>query len=119
MNYRRVIPRDLFNEAKLLKCLGKVALLIHDRYSKHLQLIHDDSEFAGFEIGQSRESGDLYCANLTLVSNGLEIPLFSHYNSREDWPLLCYDPETGDTLDVFDSNGNFSPEFLKNFGLPK
>ena len=30
MTYRRVLPRDLFNEAKLLKCLGQLALIIHD-----------------------------------------------------------------------------------------
>lgn len=28
--YQRVIPRDLFNEAKLLKCLGRLSLFIHD-----------------------------------------------------------------------------------------
>ena len=33
MSYARVIPRDLFNEANLLKCLGKVALILMDRPS--------------------------------------------------------------------------------------
>ena len=28
--YERVIPRDLFNEAKLLKCVGLLVLKIHD-----------------------------------------------------------------------------------------
>ena len=28
--YTRVLPRDLFNEAKLMKCMGLLTLLIHD-----------------------------------------------------------------------------------------
>ena len=30
INYQRVIPRDLFNESKLLQQLGFVCLAIHD-----------------------------------------------------------------------------------------
>ena len=29
-NYSRVIPRDFFNEAKLLKCMGLLALKVLD-----------------------------------------------------------------------------------------
>ncbi len=29
-NYQRVIPRDFFNESKLLKCMGFLALKIHE-----------------------------------------------------------------------------------------
>lgn len=29
-NYERVVPRDLFNEANLLKCIGKLVLEIEE-----------------------------------------------------------------------------------------
>lgn len=33
MSYFRVIPRDLFNEASLLKCYGRLAILLDDMRS--------------------------------------------------------------------------------------
>lgn len=40
-SYRRVLPRDLFNEAKLLKCLGQLSLMIHDGKCE-LRVEHSD-----------------------------------------------------------------------------
>jgi hypothetical protein len=33
VSYFRVIPRDLFNEASLLKCYGRLAILLDDMRS--------------------------------------------------------------------------------------
>lgn len=48
MTYQREIPRDLFNEANLLKCLGQISLIAHDR-----------------------PDGELSAVTLTLLSAGL------------------------------------------------
>ena len=61
--YKRVLPRDLFNEAKLLKCLGRLCLLIEDDMCK-LEYDHDDEFAEGFVIGQLQECGGIYPLNL-------------------------------------------------------
>lgn len=76
MNYARVIPRDLFNEANLLKCYGRLAL--------EVDLEHDGG---AFDIQQDPASGALHVANVRLVVRGREVPLFRPLNSREPWPL--------------------------------
>ncbi len=43
--YTRVIPRDLFNEAKLLKCIGRLVLLIHDGDHNNISFEHDGEPF--------------------------------------------------------------------------
>lgn len=46
-DYGRVIPRDLFNEAKLLKCMGQLCLRIHnnDNLPAKMSADHDGSPF--------------------------------------------------------------------------
>ena len=105
MTYQRVIPRDLFNEAKLLKCLGKVCLLIHDGLAGKLKFHHQGERF---NIEQDK-SGDLYCFNLIFLLE-LEPVLFTtNYNSREPWPLTAY--YFGELYDVFTDDGEFTSEF--------
>lgn len=119
MNYQRVIPRDLFNEAKLLKSLGQLALLLHD-YPRRWPLILDwtDEPENGFQIEQDPSSGHLCCTSLTLYQSterGLkQLALRSHYNSRAAYPLFC---ETNDEeVEVFDELGRFTTEFLELIG---
>lgn len=42
MTYRRVIPRDLFNEADLLKCLGRLYIDGGDRVEFEEFRVFDD-----------------------------------------------------------------------------
>lgn len=84
MKYQRVIPRDLFNEAKLLKCIGKISVLIHDNKIKGLEALHDGD---AFKITQSLD-GQLTIDNIHFFDeDGTTVSFSTNYNSKEDWPL--------------------------------
>lgn len=112
MSYCRVIPRDLFNESKLLKCLGQFALLVHEgrgiRWSIGIE--HDDSDNQGFTIEQNLNDGSLFCSNMTFSVNGRLFNLFSRYNSKAAYPLM-FGGDSEPEGDVFDDDGSFSDEF--------
>jgi len=113
MSYQRVIPRDLFNESKLLKSLGQVQLLIHDGQApKGLRFVHDDSEYPGFEIDQSQDAGDLSVTNLRLYYGENEVGIASRYNSKAPYTLECTDDDA-DCCDVLGDDGRFTAEFLE------
>lgn len=123
MSYIRVIPRDLFNEAKLLKCLGQLALLIHDgkgiRWPMRLEHAparagkkYEVEETPGFVIDQRPEDGGLYCSNLRLFVGRNVIPLYTTYNSKAPYPLLFGRPDYSEA-DVFNSDGTLSDEFAE------
>lgn len=113
MSYQRVIPRDLFNESKLLKCIGQLALIIHDGVNvpRELKLSHDDSDYAGFQIEQNQDSGALYCANIQMTFAGQPIELALPYNSKEPYPLN-YVVNDDDDGRVFTDEGKLSHGFL-------
>lgn len=114
-SYKRVIPRDLFNEAKLLKCLGLLSLKLHDNLGNiadRLNLDHQDS-VSGFNICQD-DDGSIFVSNLYLYdNNATPIHLATDLNSRFNYPLTY---EFKDQLDyVFDDDGNFSEAFKQCF----
>jgi hypothetical protein len=114
MNYIRVIPRDLFNEAKLLKCLAQLSLLIHDGVNIrwNLTLNHDKPE-NGFEIDLDQANLWLFCQNLKLLLNEKQrIPLFTPYNSKEPYPLFTLD-QNENFIDVLTTKGQLHPDFIK------
>jgi hypothetical protein len=98
MNYYRVLPRDLFNEANLLKCLGRLSLLIHDGKLPRWDCLHDGG---AFDIEQDESDGSLFVKNVRFTVGGHPIHLYRPLNSREPWPLLTEDCEP-----VFDDEGN-------------
>lgn len=107
MSYLRVIPRDLFNEASLLKCLGKLALQLEDNY-RHRD-VHLEDFGQAFAIEQNPDDGSIHVANLPFMVDGVQYNLYRPLNSREDWPLwLSTDAED---IPVFDNFGGLSPEF--------
>lgn len=110
MSYRRVAPRDLFNEAKLLKCLGRLALLIHDgRAPRGLSFEESGGPFI---IDQSID-GDLSVEEgITFTAGRTSLRLATPYNNREAWPLLLIDDDLG-SIGVFDEEGNLSAEFCE------
>lgn len=93
MPYDLVIPRDLFNQSKLLKCIGQVALLIHGGNGGrwNLRFDHDTEWTAGFEIDQQQSDGSLFIANMPLLAGRPDDPyvieLASVYNSKAPYPL--------------------------------
>jgi hypothetical protein len=105
MSYFRVIPRDLFNEAKLLKGLGKIALMIHDNSLPYVTCVHED-ERAGFKIFQNPTDGSINVSNLYFFdNNGTPIYFYHPLNCKDNWPLMM--EYEGDTYYVFDEKGNF------------
>lgn len=113
-NYKRVIPRDFFNEAKLLKCLGLLALKIHENKDpitgKLNQVLEDEGK--GFEICQHSD-GSIGCVNYFLFdNNGTPIYLSSGLNSRLNFPLIYENHDYSETFFVFDEEGEFTKDFI-------
>lgn len=111
MSYYRVIPRDLFNESKLLKCLGQLSLVIHDMVKVprglSLELFAEED---GFRIEQDQDSGALFCANLECACAGKLVTLSCPYNSKDAYPLR-YALDDDNEGRVFDDNGAPSDDF--------
>ena len=109
--YERVIPRDLFNEANYMKCLGQLALILHDHPLPNIELTGSYFE-CGMDLNQNID-GDLYTDDLVL-SNSLSHVRYVFYrplNSREAWPIQIYSVDH-EMVDVFTNEGKLSPEFL-------
>ena len=120
MTHFRVIPRDLFNEAKLLKSLGQLCLKIHEGRADPLTVEHEDPE-AGFTVALCPISGTLFVRDLWFACNGLPVDFCSSYNDRDPYPLWAEFPPPDPTtaipenkrgpFRVFDDSGEFSEEF--------
>lgn len=111
-NYTRVIPRDLFNEAKLLKCLGRLSLLHHEGLlSDGVTIRHDNDSFAGFNITQNPTDGSLFVSNLTIAVNGDTYHHCTSLNDKSNYPLRLV---SGDDREfyVFSEDGDVLPDFL-------
>lgn len=107
--YTRVIPRDLFNESKLLKCLGQLTLKIHDGKAPGLTVEDEGDEF---DVRQEPSDGTLYVANLKFQLHGEEVDFRSRYNSKAAYPLDYHGPgSSDDPTQVFGDEGEFTPEF--------
>lgn len=113
MSYERVLPRDLFNEADLLKCLGRLWMLL-DETRDHLAEIEQE-RVAAFEIDQDPSDGSIHVANLTFRIDGRIHQLRRPVNSRQKWPLWVEtregDPDF-EAVRVFDDEGNLSEEMV-------
>ena len=114
--YARVMPRDLFNEAKVL--------------SMHLKLIEDFNAGRlpkGFSISVSgddidvrlTENGDLYLGNVEVSFNGTPVDVQIAYNAGKNvrFPMQV----TAEDMDawsvtVYDDNGTLDAEFVEAFG---
>ncbi len=106
MSYNRVIPRDLFNESKLLKCLGRLVILAE----KHpaLEIEHDGQAFT---ITQDDSDGSIYVANVVVLVRRFQIWCRTTLNARDAWPMFASFPDDSEVT-VFDDAGEFTPEFI-------
>lgn len=112
--HTRVIPRDLFNESKLLKGLGQLALKIHDNGAFGLTMHLFDEEDNGFLIYQDPGDGSLLVANLVVLDRDKEPVRFrSTYNSKEPYPLYMVVSGTEEEITVFNDDGSFTEEFTE------
>ena len=107
--YQRVIPRDIFNEAKLLKCLGMLCLHVHDGKAGRLKFHHDDEVYKGFSIESRWSDGGLYCENLKFTIDDREVKVYGVLNSRENYPLLFEHDDA--EYEVFNEDSFLSDDF--------
>lgn len=109
MSYQRVIPRDLFNEANLLKCYGQIYLNLENMNLPGIELDHDG---APFDIQQCADDGSLTVANVALIVRGEAILMYRPLNSRRPWPLFLA-PFEQDEIEVFNDDGSFTQRFTR------
>ena len=105
MNYTRILPRDAFNESKLLKCIGRLTLLIEDKMLGNLHYVYDNKPF---NIHQN-ESSDIYCINIEFFILTKDIMFYTPLNARSNWPMFCIRDE--EIITVFDDRGDLTVEF--------
>lgn len=110
MSYKREIPRDLFNEAKLLKQLGKIELIVNHTGPNEIGL-KTEWDREAFDIRQDPGDGSIYCTNFKLFLDEVEIELYNPLNAREDWPLMAR--YKGEDYYMFDGDGKIMPNFGK------
>lgn len=108
-NYSRVIPRDLFNEAKLLKCMGILALWELDNVVFGIK-ITCESETTEFQVALSDE-GALSIVNYHVLLFDQFHEFKTVYNSKRPHPLYITNKE-GEDIWVIDDDGKPSKEFL-------
>lgn len=109
-DYRRVIPRDLFNEASLLKCLGNLHIKTGRWHPKVLMLHHSNA----FNIMQDENDGSIYSGCITVIIHNVTYDHRRPLNSREAWPLWLRrrnDPDA-EEFEAFTDEGELSPELL-------
>ncbi len=113
MDYDRVVPRDFFNEAKLLKCMGVLAVKILDNQLPEGISIEIDEGGDPFQIEMLQEDGSLSVVNYPVTINGEEVIMKTKYNSKDNFPLYCMIDDE-DYL-VFNESGEFDQDFIKKF----
>lgn len=113
MEYDRVIPRDFFNEAKLLKSYGRLALLVLDRMIPDGITIEIQESGEAFDIRQNESDGSLFISNYPVRVNGRDVRFFSKYNSRDTYAF--YASEGEEEIQVFHEKGYFTPDFIEYF----
>lgn len=106
--YKKVIPRDLFNDAKLLKCLGLLSLKVHDG-DVPCEIIIEAPEDE-FKIGLY-DDGTLEVTNMHITVNGTPRSFRTTYNNKNNYPLLM--EINGEEIHVFTEDGSWSDEFIK------
>lgn len=109
MSYKRVIPRDFFNESKLLKCLGKLELLIC--FGPNPLGLKSNLESETFNIEQDPADGSIYVSNYKVELDGEPIHLCHPLNCKSEWPLLAIYKD--EIYHVFNERGELMPNFGK------
>ncbi len=107
-NYTRVIPRDFFNEAKLLKCMGQLALKILDGQTPCKIEIEDNGDPFNIELD---EDGSLFVSNYPVLVKGISYRFKTTYNSKSPFPF--YMEHNYCDFQVFDDKGEFHTDFLE------
>lgn len=113
-NYNIVLPRDAFNQAKLLKCLGRLTLLIEDRLAPEwisYELKYPYNQF----VFSLNDDNRLFCENLVFEIKGIPHQrhiVYSVYNSKDNYPLVLELGNDFSPINIFNEDGSFTQEFL-------
>lgn len=86
-NYTRVLPRDLFNEAKLLNGLGFLVLMIQNGMAPEPLEYEGPPENTRFKIIQDVGSGDLFVDNVRITLYGEQLHVYHPYNEKKGTTL--------------------------------
>jgi hypothetical protein len=112
--YMRVVPRDLFNEGNLLKCLGQLYLKTErflGQSPRPFLILHTGQEW---NIRQDDSDGSIRCGSITVMVRNRAYDHYRPLNSREPWPLWltrrCV-PDA-DHFRAFTDAGELSEELL-------
>lgn len=109
MSYARVVPRDLFNEAKLLKCLGALYIAAEHRNGDLIVQHAEEGSCEGWDIQQDESDGSIFCANVEVIFRRKLLHCSTPLNSKRPYPLYA---QYGDeVVPVFDDTGKLSEEF--------
>jgi len=76
MRCARVIPRDLFNEADLLKCLGRLWIKLDERRDHKGRMVFYGAGERPFEVEQNPSDGSIHCRNVVFDLDGELSPEF-------------------------------------------
>ena len=108
-NYPRVIPRDLFNEAGLLKAVGRLAIVLGETHDHNAKFIQDQLD--SFDISQDPADGSIEIKNLDFVIGSEKWNLRRLLNSRASYDLWAVNSDD-DEVQVFEEDGSFTEDFL-------
>ena len=108
MSYERVIPRDLFNESSLLKCYGRLYIVLEGYRNVGFEM----NSVSSFDVIQRQDDGALYVENLPFTIGEHEYRLARPLNSRAPWPLYAerIDDLDFDPVCVFTDSGEMTLE---------
>jgi len=113
MSYTRVIPRDFFNESKLLKCFGQLSLKVLDDMLPENIKIHIEENGEAFQIEMDEVSEGLVITNIKTTVNDEQVLFYTIYNSKDSYPFYCL--HGSELIQVFNEHGEFAEEFISYF----
>ena len=112
-NYTRVIPRDLFNEAGLLKSLGRLVIALGETDGHVARFAQEQLD--GFDVSQDPSDGSIEVTNLDFMIGGERWALRRSLNSRASYGLWAV---LGDEeVDVLEEDGTLTADFLELIGV--
>ena len=119
VTYKRVLPRDLFNESKLLKCAGKLICLIEDEVVSNVLYEHDTTFTQNFIVGQDQSDGSFYLHNLTFYfrlpwpGDRVELEFNVTQDKTQNWNVYAVHAFWNEEVRVFTEDGEPTAEFLE------
>lgn len=108
-DYTRIFPRDFFNEAKLLNCLGKLTLMILDKKTP-CKMGYQESLNDKIKIGL-RDDGYLIATNVEINIKRKPFIFKTNYNSKSKYPFFVEHNDCD--YQVFNDEGDWDEEFLE------